>query len=174
MSLNTTIGGASANSFATLVEIKALIVVYHKILYYKLVVENLQAVEDDVLEEVAKIATANLTGLNYMGSAQTTTQALSWPRTDQTLSQLYRDIIPSELKQAQVLEMAELMNGPVSVNSEAEDDIVAGIKSKSMGQRATTYTKAVAVGLKTNVSRLALEVLDRANLLSNNVRMPRG
>ena len=174
MSLDTTLGGSTSDSFATLVEIRTIASLLKKIPYYRSIIENLDAIDDTVMEEVAKIATINIDGFSFIGQRMTQSQSLSWPRTGKRLSLSFHNVIPESVKKAQVLEMASLMSGPVIINDEISNDIAAGIKSKSMGKRSVTYGKSTSIDTRKNISKLAREILDRTRLLSNNVYMPRG
>ena len=103
MPLDTTIGGASADSYATLAEYQARAAAFGWTL------------AGDPADEInlRKAAVALDSGYNWLGYADTETQALAWPREiSQSVGGYYvqSDAIPANIKTAQ-MELAYLIQG---------------------------------------------------------------
>ena len=136
VAIDATVGGASANSFATLAEFTAY-------MDGRLNAGTFTAASDDDKNRALVEATRELTILSWEGLVVTTTQALTWPRQSAvnpdspTLDYFAIDVIPQRVKDA-CLEMAFqfLKAGTTDVAAEAAD---LGITEKTVDVLTTRY-----------------------------------
>lgn len=144
MSLDTTIGGASSDSYATLAECKA---------YWDMIGFDYSSYSDALIEEAMRRAVKWLDGryrdkypgFRRYGRQATTPQALEWPRTDGQDVEGYtipHTTIPQEIKDAQCEAAKREVAGTTLSPDVTRNEIVT---SERFGPLATTYAASASI-----------------------------
>jgi hypothetical protein len=164
MALDTTVGGANANSYATLAEADA----YNAAHPYG----STWTGTDPQKEAALIIATLVLDGWprSWTGTAVDGVQALTWPRNGMFTRNGYAiagTIIPKELKNAQ----SELARKILEADVTANNDIVnQGIKSIGVGPISLSFAGLDAVNSRL-VSRIQRELDAMMAMMPDSVKL---
>lgn len=158
MAIDTTVGGASANSWASVAEFKD----------YRAVRlpanATVSAASDPTIEAALIVACRNINGnFDWTGAAVDGVQALTWPRSGMLTRNgfaIATTIIPNELKNAQCEMAFQIIAGIdlVSDNAAAAQGVLgvkAGSVSVQFQQQFTNTTEAVDLAMQRMLNEFA-------------------
>jgi hypothetical protein len=172
ITINATKGDADANSYQTLEEAEANVVLLAAMPFFGVDTSGFTAADEEVQKYALVAAADRIDTAGFVGDRMSTAQAREWPRLGTYKSPL-EDTIPDALKLAQAAEACMLL----SIKSEDRDMITRGVSSYSIGTKSVTFDKSAAGSGASSFTNEAREIMKGAGLLIGgvgSVYLPRG
>jgi hypothetical protein len=167
--LDTTVGGANANSYASLDEFKAYISTRLPVAAW-----TTGATDDQLtvaLEFGAKLLDACFA---WTGAAVDDVQALAWPRSGMSSRNgfpIATTIIPQQLKDAQCEFAVQLGNGDLLSDNDAKKKGISGVKAGSVSVSFQTIDTATAESVDILIRQMGSDLLYVSDTVPQAVRM---
>lgn len=172
MALTTTYGSASADSYVTVAEAAAIVVILRQMTFYGINFTGWDAKVSDTafIEETLRMAAVRIDGLSFLGDPVSPDQARAWPRDglDRSTGEYAPTAAtpPKLVQWAQVAEAATLLVSAPTASTNAS----RGVISERIGNHAVTFSESQQASMAgQKVSSAAETLLRTANLLRGRV-----